>query len=132
MQIGIWAFQHSNDGAIYLFENSHDVTSTSTFPLRAHSEKHQDSSIVLLPRDRKSTTESRYGYAIANLGKTNGDADDCEDFAVGSPFEGNDGVVYVYFGNKRFWRGEKGIYSNIVTFSSTQIYTIQINCFTIY
>ncbi|XP_075237654.1 multiple edematous wings [Lycorma delicatula] len=41
--------------------------------------------------------ESRYGFAISNLGDINNDG--FEDIAVGAPYEG-DGAVYVYLGSK--------------------------------
>lgn len=42
-------------------------------------------------------TESRFGQAIANLGDINNDQ--CDDIAIGAPYEGN-GVVYIYLGGK--------------------------------
>ena len=42
---------------------------------------------------------------MVNLGTLNDDK--YEDFAVGAPFEG-DGVVYIYFGNSRFWSDNAG------------------------
>lgn len=42
-------------------------------------------------------TESRFGQAIANLGDINNDQ--CDDIAIGAPYEGN-GVVYIYLGSK--------------------------------
>lgn len=41
--------------------------------------------------------ESRFGYALANLGDLNRDG--FEDVAIGAPFEGS-GVVYIYLGSK--------------------------------
>lgn len=41
--------------------------------------------------------ESRFGLAIANMGDIN--KDDCEDIAIGAPYE-DDGVVYIYLGSK--------------------------------
>lgn len=41
--------------------------------------------------------ESRFGLAIASIGDIN--KDDCEDIAIGAPYE-DDGVVYIYLGSK--------------------------------
>ena len=41
--------------------------------------------------------ESRFGLAVANLGDIN--KDDCEDIAIGAPYE-DDGVVYIYLGSR--------------------------------
>lgn len=41
--------------------------------------------------------ESRFGFAIANLGDVNRDG--YEDIAIGAPYDG-DGVVYIYLGSK--------------------------------
>lgn len=41
--------------------------------------------------------ESRFGLALANMGDIN--KDDCEDIAIGAPYEDN-GVVYIYLGSK--------------------------------
>ena len=59
--------------------------------------------IYKLKRSGPLTSGSRYGTALLNLGKLDGDK--CEDFAVGAPYDGEDhsGAIYIYRGSKDFW-----------------------------
>lgn len=41
--------------------------------------------------------ESRFGFAISNVGDLNKDG--CDDLAIGSPYE-HDGAVYIYLGSR--------------------------------
>ena len=75
--------------------------------MKASSETFDNKNIAILPRETLYDN-SRYGYAIVNLGALNGDKYD--DFAIGAPFEGN-GVVYIYFGSETFWSDEAGGYN---------------------
>ena len=42
--------------------------------------------------------ESRFGFALSNLGDLNKDG--YADIAIGAPYEDNRGAVYIYFGSK--------------------------------
>ena len=72
--------------------------------MKASSETHENHDAVILPRDMVFGN-SRYGYAMVNLGPLNDDR--FEDFAVGSPFEEN-GAIYIYFGSASFWSDNAG------------------------
>lgn len=71
-------FAKNEGGAVYIYQNRN----------------------FSLPREpnQKLTgpLESRFGSALANLGDIN--KDNCDDIAIGAPFEGN-GVVYIYLGS---------------------------------
>jgi len=67
-------------GAVYVYSNPPDGLTASTPYVK----------LVGKP-------ESRFGFALANLGDINKDR--YEDLAVGAPYEGN-GVVYIYLGSK--------------------------------
>ena len=55
---------------------------------------------VLYPKDKKAN--SLFGFAVANIGDI--DKDSLEDFAVGAPKGGEDGIgeVYIFHGDKSF------------------------------
>ena len=72
--------------------------------MKASSETHESHEAAILPTDTVSSN-SRYGYAIVNLGTLNDDR--FQDFAVGSPFEEN-GAIYIYFGSASFWSDNAG------------------------
>ena len=95
--------QSYNDGAVYVFGNNGKEFETE-FILKASSETHENHDAAILPRDMVFGN-SRYGYAMVNLGTLNDDR--FEDFAVGSPFEEN-GAVYIYFGSASFWSDNAG------------------------
>ena len=60
-------------------------------------------SIYQLKRSGPLTSGSRYGTALLNLGQLDGD--ECEDFIVGAPYDGEDrsGAIYIYRGSRDFW-----------------------------
>lgn len=65
-------------GAVYIYLNSADHCFTCKPPLKL-----------------VGKSESRFGFALANLGDINKDG--YEDLAIGAPYEGN-GTVYIYLG----------------------------------
>nr|XP_017015192.2 integrin alpha-PS1 isoform X2 [Drosophila takahashii] len=73
-------FTKTEGGAVYVYQNDRD-----TLPLK-HTLK------------LTGSLESRFGLALANIGDLN--KDNCEDLAVGAPYEGN-GVVYIYLGSRQ-------------------------------
>ena len=97
--------QRGNTGAIYVFENpgnrqnNFKISAVGGFkpPMRRI-----PSNTLTLPPNEKLSDGARYGAAILNIGKLNGDK--YEDFVVGAPYEGSTGAVYVYLGSRDFWR----------------------------
>ncbi|KAH8368172.1 hypothetical protein KR084_007965 [Drosophila pseudotakahashii] len=73
-------FTKTEGGAVYVYQNDRD-----TLPLK-------------YTLKLTGTLESRFGLALANIGDLN--KDNCEDLAVGAPYEGN-GVVYIYLGSRQ-------------------------------
>ncbi|XP_023037066.1 integrin alpha-PS1 isoform X2 [Drosophila willistoni] len=73
-------FSKTEGGAVYIYQNENDM-----LPKRA--------TLKLT-----GAPESRFGLALANIGDLN--KDNCEDIAVGAPYEG-DGVVYIYLGSPK-------------------------------
>ncbi|XP_037725112.1 integrin alpha-PS1 isoform X1 [Drosophila subpulchrella] len=73
-------FTKSEGGAVYVYQNDRD-----TLPLK-------------YTLKLTGALESRFGLALANIGDLN--KDNCEDLAVGAPYEGN-GVVYIYLGSSQ-------------------------------
>ncbi|XP_017052130.2 LOW QUALITY PROTEIN: integrin alpha-PS1 [Drosophila ficusphila] len=73
-------FNKSEGGAVYVYQNDRD-----TLPLK-------------YTLKLTGALESRFGLALANIGDLN--KDNCEDLAVGAPYEGN-GVVYIYLGSRQ-------------------------------
>ena len=114
-------FQHTNTGAVYVFQNPKDASSDFTLVAVSQYTKHdtQTARLPILPREKTTTDtvidydRSRYGNALINLGDLNDDK--YEDFAVGSPFEdGGKGAIYIYFGSQKFWKqNENGNYLNL-------------------
>ncbi|XP_030379040.1 integrin alpha-PS1 isoform X2 [Scaptodrosophila lebanonensis] len=72
-------FSKNEGGAVYVYQNDKDMLP-------------QKPTLKLT-----GTLESRFGLALANIGDLN--KDNCEDIAVGAPYEG-DGVVYIYLGSR--------------------------------
>lgn len=72
-------FTKTDGGAVYVYQN----------------ENHQLPSNYSLKLTGK--LESQFGLAMANIGDIN--KDNCDDIAIGAPYEGN-GVVYIYLGGK--------------------------------
>ncbi|XP_018496097.1 integrin alpha pat-2 [Galendromus occidentalis] len=73
-------------GAVYVFmgkENDID---------RRHSK-------VLYPDDRDESSGGRFGSVITNLGDL--DKDRCDEIAIGAPFEGGRGAVYIFRGSAK-------------------------------
>ncbi|XP_023169048.1 integrin alpha-PS1 [Drosophila hydei] len=73
-------FSKNDGGAVYIYQNENDM-----LPKKA--------TLRLT-----GALESRFGLALANIGDLN--KDNCDDLAVGAPYEG-DGVVYVYLGSRQ-------------------------------
>ncbi|XP_034662240.1 integrin alpha-PS1 isoform X1 [Drosophila subobscura] len=73
-------FSKNEGGAVYVYQNDQD-----TLP-RRHTLR------------LTGALESRFGLALANVGDLN--KDNCEDIAVGAPYEGQ-GVVYIYLGSRQ-------------------------------
>ncbi|XP_017140366.1 integrin alpha-PS1 isoform X2 [Drosophila miranda] len=73
-------FGKNEGGAVYVYQNDQD-----TLP-RRHTLR------------LTGALESRFGLALANVGDLN--KDNCEDIAVGAPYEGQ-GVVYIYLGSQQ-------------------------------
>ncbi|XP_036318657.1 integrin alpha-PS1 isoform X3 [Rhagoletis pomonella] len=72
-------FNKSEGGAVYIYQNEKDMLPAKpTLKLTG-------------------TVESQFGLALANIGDIN--KDNCEDLAVGAPYE-DDGVVYIYLGSR--------------------------------
>ncbi|XP_060662145.1 integrin alpha-PS1 isoform X1 [Drosophila nasuta] len=72
-------FSKTEGGAVYVFQNGgNSLPQKPTLKLTG-------------------ALESRFGYALANIGDLNKDG--CEDVAIGSPYEGN-GVVSIYLGSR--------------------------------
>lgn len=72
-------FTKTDGGAVYVYQNeNHQLPSNYTLKLTGK-------------------LESQFGLAMANIGDIN--KDDCDDIAIGAPYEGN-GVVYIYLGGK--------------------------------
>ncbi|XP_037937468.1 integrin alpha-PS1 isoform X2 [Teleopsis dalmanni] len=71
-------FSKTEGGAVYIYQNEKDMLP-------------QKATLKLT-----GTIESRFGLALANIGDIN--KDDCEDLAIGAPYEG-DGTVYIYLGS---------------------------------
>ena len=95
---------------MYVFGNTGKDLETQ-FLLKASSESIVNNKAEILPRGTDSSN-SRYGYALVNLGLLNDD--EYEDFAVGAPLEEN-GAVYVYFGSASFWFHSLGGYDKGMT-----------------
>jgi len=72
-------FTRENGGAVYIYMNVDHCLNCSE------------------PIKLTGKPESRFGFAIANLGDLNKDG--FEDIAIGAPYEGN-GTVYIYLGSK--------------------------------
>ncbi|XP_043657980.1 integrin alpha-PS1 isoform X2 [Drosophila teissieri] len=73
-------FTKTEGGAVYVYQNNQDTLPTK-YTLKL-----------------TGPLESRFGLALANIGDLN--KDNCEDLAVGAPYEGN-GVVYIYLGSRQ-------------------------------
>ncbi|XP_016039165.2 integrin alpha-PS1 isoform X2 [Drosophila simulans] len=73
-------FTKTEGGAVYVYQNIQD-----TLPVK-------------YTLKLTGPVESRFGLALANIGDLN--KDNCEDLAVGAPYEGN-GVVYIYLGSSQ-------------------------------
>ncbi|XP_016979927.1 integrin alpha-PS1 isoform X1 [Drosophila rhopaloa] len=73
-------FTKTEGGAVYVYQNDKD-TLPSKYTLKL-----------------TGALESRFGLALANIGDLN--KDNCDDLAVGAPYEGN-GVVYIYLGSRQ-------------------------------
>ncbi|KAG8283961.1 integrin [Homalodisca vitripennis] len=72
-------FTREDGGAVYIYMNKDHCLNCSQ------------------PVKLTGKSESRFGFAIANLGDLNKDG--FEDVAIGAPYEGN-GTVYIYLGSK--------------------------------
>ena len=114
--------QRGNTGAIYIFENpvhrkgtgvsSDDFKVSAVGGFEPSGGKIPDDTPQLTPGERFSDG-ARYGASVIKIGHLNNDA--YEDFAVGAPYEGGTGAVYLYLGSENFWtdgrlRGMKTIY----------------------
>ncbi|KAJ9584377.1 hypothetical protein L9F63_021271, partial [Diploptera punctata] len=74
-------FSREEGGAVYIYINNKNHCLDCSDPIKL-----------------TGKFESRFGFAITNLGDLNQDGYD--DIAVGAPYEGN-GVVYIYLGSKK-------------------------------
>ncbi|CAG2057294.1 unnamed protein product [Timema podura] len=72
-------FSREEGGAVYIFMNNAEHCLDCHEPIKL-----------------TGKPESRFGFAIANLGDLNKDG--CDDIVVGAPYEDN-GVVYIYLGS---------------------------------
>lgn len=72
-------FTRDDGGAVYVYQNeNHVIPKTYTTKITGKLESH-------------------FGIALANIGDLN--KDNCDDIAVGAPYE-DDGVVYIYLGSR--------------------------------
>ena len=76
-------FDKEEGGAVYVY--------TALCKTKRDSEKCRPTKLV-------GREESRFGFALANLGDLNKDG--FEDIAIGAPYEGK-GTVYIYLGSKK-------------------------------
>ncbi|XP_023726795.1 integrin alpha-PS1 isoform X2 [Cryptotermes secundus] len=74
-------FSREEGGAVYIYTNNKNHCLDCKKPLRL-----------------TGKPESRFGFAITNLGDLNSDG--YEDIAVGAPYEGN-GAIYIYLGSEQ-------------------------------
>lgn len=74
-------YSKSEGGAVYVYLNTPEGLQNQTYSLRL-----------------TGKPESRFGFALSNLGDLNKDG--FNDLAIGAPYEEEGGAVYIYLGSK--------------------------------